>query len=182
MLARVREVVLAAYHVGDAHRDVVDDVDKMEHRVPVRAHDHEVLLLGPLDAAPDGVVDDLGLTGDLEVNRAVLLKRATGGLQFFEMLAVDGRPFALAAGAESAADPRSLVPAEAEPREAVVDDVEERLGVALLVRVLDAQDEDAAGVAGVKPVEQRRAGAADVEEPGGTGAKRTRTWDMSYAE
>ena len=47
------------------------------------------------------------------------------------------------------------------------DAVDPLLAVALGVGVLDAQDEGAAGVAGEEPVEQRRPGAADVEEPRG---------------
>jgi hypothetical protein len=45
-------------------------------------------------------------------------------------------------------------------------------GRALAVGVLDAQQELAAGVAGVEPVEQRRARAADMQEAGGRGGKR----------
>ena len=50
-------------------------------------------------------------------------------------------------------------------------DVHRLLRVARRVGVLDAQDERAAGVPGVQPVEQRRAGAADVEEAGRTRRK-----------
>ena len=46
-----------------------------------------------------------------------------------------------------------------------------RLGAPLLVGVLDPQDEGAAGVPGEQPVEQRRAGAADVEVAGGGGGE-----------
>ena len=100
VLARVRQVVLAADHVRDLHRDVVDDVHEMEHRVAVGADDDEILLLGALDPAADGVVDDLRLAGDLEVDRAVLLVGAAGGPQLLQVLAVDRRPLALAVGPE----------------------------------------------------------------------------------
>ena len=53
----------------------------------------------------------------------------------------------------------------------VEDDLGVRVGAALLVGVLDAQDEGAAGLPGVEPVEQRRAGAADVEVAGGRGGE-----------
>ena len=39
------------------------------------------------------------------------------------------------------------------------------------VGVLDPEDEDAAVMAGEEPVEERGAGAADVEVPGGAGRK-----------
>src|SRR5690606_29679526 len=78
---------------------------------------------------------------------------------------------ALTVGTVVAALAGSFVPLQAQPAQAVVDDVEELLAVALLVGVLDAQDERAAGVAGVEPVEQRGAGAADVKEPGGAGGE-----------
>ena len=42
---------------------------------------------------------------------------------------------------------------------------------ALAVGVLDAQQELAAGVAGIEPVEQRRARPADVQEAGGRGSE-----------
>ncbi len=56
-----------------------------------------------------------------------------------------------------------LVPAEAEPLEAFVDGLEGRLGVALQIGVIDAEDHRAAMAAGVQPVEDKRAGAADVQ-------------------
>ena len=59
------------------------------------------------------------------------------------------------------------VPVELQPLEAVEDGLDGGLGGPLAVGVLDAQDERAAGVAGVKPVEQRRARATDVEVAGG---------------
>jgi hypothetical protein len=62
-----------------------------------------------------------------------------------------------------ALEERSLVPGDPEPGEAVENDAGVRLGAALAVRVLDPQDEHAARVPGVEPVEQRGAGAADVE-------------------
>jgi type II secretory pathway component GspD/PulD (secretin) len=66
------------------------------------------------------------------------------------------------------ADARTLIPVHAQPLQAVVNHVQKGLAVAFLVGVLDAQDEDAAGVAGIQPVEQRRAGASNVEEAGRT--------------
>ncbi len=61
---------------------------------------------------------------------------------------------------------RPLVPVEAEPPERVDDELDVLVGRARAVGVLDAQDEDAAVVAREQPVEQRRAGAADVQVAG----------------
>ena len=61
------------------------------------------------------------------------------------------------------------VPVEAEPAHPVEDRVDRRLGRARLVGILDAQQELAAMVARVEPVEQGRARAADMEEAGGRG-------------
>ena len=63
-------------------------------------------------------------------------------------------------------------------RERVEDDRDALVGAALLVGVLDAEDEGAAGLAGPEPVEERRADAADVQVPGRRGAKRTRAGVM----
>ena len=61
------------------------------------------------------------------------------------------------------------VPVEAEPAQPVEDRVDRRLGRALAVGVLDAQQHLAAEAAGIEPVEQGRARAADMEEAGGRG-------------
>ena len=66
---------------------------------------------------------------------------------------------------------RLAVPEELEPAQAVEDRLHRRLGRPRAVGVLDAQDEPAAVMAGIEPVEQRRAGAADVEESGGRGGE-----------
>ena len=76
----------------------------------------------------------------------------------------------MALGARELAD-RLAVPVEAEPRQPVEDRVDRGLGRALAVGVLDAQQELAAGVAGVEPVEQRGARAADVQEAGRRGGE-----------
>src|SRR6185312_8346894 len=62
---------------------------------------------------------------------------------------------------------RPLVPVELEPLHRVEDGLLRFLRRALEVGVLDAQDELAAVAARVGPVEERRAGAPEVEIPGG---------------
>src|SRR5216117_2906000 len=56
-----------------------------------------------------------------------------------------------------------FVPVEAQPGEAVEDHLRMLVGRASLVGVLDSQQELTALVAGVQPVEERGAGASDVE-------------------
>ena len=61
LLGRVRQVLLGAHDVGDAHLDVVDDVGQQEHRRAVAAQQHEVLdrrRWSNVDLAADEVVDD----------------------------------------------------------------------------------------------------------------------------
>lgn len=62
---------------------------------------------------------------------------------------------------------RAFIPIEAEPLEAVDDALDEFGLVALGVGILDAKDHGAALLAGVEPVEESGAGAADVEIAGG---------------
>ena len=80
------------------------------------------------------------------------------------------------AGGVLALEERALVPGEAEPAEPVEDDPGVRLGAALAVGVLDAEHEGAAGVPGVEPVEERGAGAADVEVAGGRRSEADAGW------
>ena len=68
---------------------------------------------------------------------------------------------------EIAANLRTFVPIEPEPAQPVVDRRGRFLGVARLVRILDAQDERAAVMPREEPVEQRGARAADVQIAGG---------------
>ena len=70
-----------------------------------------------------------------------------------------------------AADVRALVPVESEPFQ-IADDG--RVGIgrrSFRVGVLDAQDEGAVMTAREQPVEQRRAGVADVQLTGWTGSE-----------
>ena len=60
-----------------------------------------------------------------------------------------------------------LVPCEAEPLESFEDGARAFIGAARLVRVFDAQQELSAVLLDEQPVEERGAGAADVEESGG---------------
>src|SRR4051812_30589536 len=74
-------------------------------------------------------------------------------------------------GSVFALEERALVPGDAEPVETVQDDAGVLLRAALAVGVLDPKHVDAAGVSGIEPVEQRGAGAADVEVTGRGGSE-----------
>ena len=190
VLRGVGEVVLAADDVGDAHRDVVDHVDEVEDRLAVGAEEDEVAVLRALDAAAHEVVDhhrgrghllDVALGEVVELHpplaleaeppRAVLLVRPALLGQRLELGAVEVAALRLEIGAAGTADLGTLVPVHPEPAHALEEHAQGLVGVALLVRVLDAEDEGAAGVAGVQPVEEGRPRAADVEEPGGAGGE-----------
>jgi hypothetical protein len=84
---------------------------------------------------------------------------------------VDRQALALEIGAVVAAHQRPLVPLAAQPAQARAEIVQGILHQPLLVGVLDAQDELAVTVAGKEPVEQRRAGRADVQVAGRAGGE-----------
>jgi hypothetical protein len=64
-----------------------------------------------------------------------------------------------------------FVPVEPEPAQPLEDGARGLVGGAGLVGVLDAEQELAAELAGEEPVEERGAGAADVEVAGGRGGE-----------
>ena len=82
--------------------------------------------------------------------------------------------------AEISADLRAFIPIEPEPAEPVVDRLRRFGRVARLIRILDAQDESAAGVTREEPVEKRGARAADVEKAGGRRRKANADSENSY--
>ena len=69
-----------------------------------------------------------------------------------------------------------LVPVEAEPLESLEDRALALVGAASLVRVLDAKEECAAGLARIEPVEESRARAAHVEVSGGRRREANTRW------
>ena len=64
-----------------------------------------------------------------------------------------------------------VIPVEAQPFQPVEDRLHRILCGARTVGILDAQQEFAAGVPRIKPVKQRRAAAANMQEAGGRGSK-----------
>ena len=172
-------MIFAADDVRDVHLQIVNDVDEVEHGLAVRALDDEVginlLAVGQFadNIADDEVMDGDGFALHLEfdgafvfVGEAVREKRLDAALIIFLPLRLEIRAEIAFARAGGVAGERAFVPIEAEPAQAVEDDVHGLLRIARGVGVLDAEDERAAGVAGVKPVEERGARAADVEVAG----------------
>ena len=88
------------------------------------------------------------------------------GNQAFRVFVVDGEAFRLEVGAEIAADPGAFVPINIQPIQAVEDAGDGAGDEALLVGVLDADDEAAAAMPGKEPVEK---GGADVADMGVAG-------------
>src|SRR5690606_3073035 len=85
------------------------------------------------------------------------------GLQeALDVLAVDRQALRLTIGPEVAADVRPLVPGEAEPAQRLEDRRLAARGRALLIGVLDPEDEAAAVLAGEDVVEEADIGGADV--------------------
>ncbi len=73
-------------------------------------------------------------------------------------LAVQGKAFGLLV---------FFVPGEAQPAQPLEDGLDAGLGVALDVGVVEAQHHGSVVVARIEPVEDERAGAADVKKTGG---------------
>lgn len=170
VLPGVGEVVLAPEHVGDAHFDVVHDVDEVEDVAAVGAAEGHVGLFGggEFDIAANEVGDGDGGAGELEADGAGFLGvGAAGGGEGVEVAVVDGLALALEVGAAVAAGFGAFIPVDAEPAETFEDGVAGGFGVTRFVGVLDAEDEGTMKFAGVEPVEQGGAGAADVEVAGG---------------
>ena len=87
--------------------------------------------------------------------------------------------WAVGAALRLIAHSRSFVPRHPQPVQAVDDVTLERLGGAGLVRILQAQDEGAAGVPCEEEVEERGPGRAQVERPGR--ARRDANADFGHA-
>ena len=75
------------------------------------------------------------------------------------------------AGFAGGLEDRRRIRVQAEPGQAVEDDVHRRFGAAGFVGILDAEQEFAAFVAGGEKIEQSGAGAADMQQAGGGGGE-----------
>ncbi len=175
---RRAEQVLAPDDVGDPQVRVVDGVGQQEARgVVAPPPDHEVLDVGVVegDVAPDEVPDlrralghadghaEAGLQGRARHLVLVVVDQVGGtvGQQLLAGGAVEVPPVGLV--------DRALVPVDAQPLEGLENGADQLRPAALLVGVLDAQDQRARLVAGEEPVEQRRAGPTHVQVARGCG-------------
>jgi hypothetical protein len=177
-------VVLAPDDVSDLHFKVIHDIDKMKYRLAVGTNYDEIrvrlLAVSQLAGhiADDQIVDDNRLAFHAEADRAVGLVSQAFVLQFVEAAVVNFAALRLVIRPKEAPRwPRwiggcgALIPIQAEPRQTLQDDFGGFLRVAGGIGVFDSQDESAAGMAGVKPIEKGRPGAADVQETGRTGGE-----------
>ena len=177
------EVAAEVRHIDlDASADdVVEGDDPLPDPEPERASAavrlaRATLVDGQPCAAPDVAWRLLGRLLRLAV-RLELLGRAVAGIrQVVGEQALRGRRVERQAlhlairrvrsAGRLAGDLGALVPVEAEPVQAVEDVLLELDGAAGTIRVLEAQDERAADVAGVEEVEERRACGPDVQWTG----------------
>ena len=194
VLRGVAQVVFAADHVRDAHLQIVHHVDEMKHRLAVGTNQDKIgiqpLAIRQFAAhvADHEVRDDDRLARHFELHRAFVLVSEALVFQFLHAFPVNlrtlrlkvrpvralaGRHAALRRLVVAARRPYqwSFIPFETEPAQAVQDNFDRFLRVAGHVGVFDAENERAARMAGVEPVEQRRAGAADVQKTGRTRSK-----------
>ena len=176
VLRSVGEMVFAADDVGDLHFDVVDYVDEVEDpRAVWAAHGHVGVRPGVGEIERDGAADFVmhcdGLARRAEAQRPRVLVDHALVLQDFQIPLVDGSALALVVGAVVPAFLRALVPFEPEPAKSFVNASDRLLVVTLAVGILNAQNERAAGVTGMEPVEEGGAGPADMKEAGWRGGE-----------
>ena len=93
------------------------------------------------------------------------------GQQAIRMRAVQVEPLGLAVRADVTAGIGPLVPVESQPPQVFEDALLRLARRPLAVGVFDAQDEGAPAMAREQPVEQRRAGVADVQLSRGAWSK-----------
>ena len=169
VLGRVHDVVFPADDVGHLHFNVVHHVDEVENVGAVRAADGHVRRVGGVPVVNGDVSADQVMEGDglgavkAEAPCAAVLIHAPGVLELLEIGVVNIIALALEVGAAVAALHGAFIPVQTQPFHAGEDCAGGFLRVAGIVRVLNAEDEGAAHLAGKQPVEQGGARAADVE-------------------
>ena len=177
-------MVFPAQDMGDFHFQIIHDINEVEHGLAVGPDNDEIRVrlfaVGqfPGDIANDQVGNDDGLAVHLELDGALRFVGQSLVFEFLDPGTINIAPLRLEiraviafAGARRVADGRAFVPIQAEPAQSAQDDLCGLGGVSGGIGVFHAQDERSAGVAGVKPVEQRRPGAANVQKTGWTGCK-----------
>src|SRR5208283_2101223 len=115
------------------------------------------------DAPDNHILNDDGLPFHFEFDGPFAIVGQALVFEFLDATPVNIASLRLKVGAKTPLA-GSLIPIQSEPAQAAQDDIGGFLRIAGRVGVLDAQDKGAAGVAGIKPVEQSRASAADVQQ------------------
>jgi hypothetical protein len=172
VLRRVGKVIIAANDVGNLHFEIVHHVGEMKNPGAVRAADGHIgrdfdVAKIERHLAANQVVHFDQFARETEAPGAAILVEKAGVAQLCEVPLVSGFALALEIRAVIAAHERAFVPIQSEPAQAIEDHLQGFGCIALLVRVLDAQDELAAGVPCVEPVEQRGSRSAHVQIAGG---------------
>ena len=185
LLRRVREVIVAANHVGDPHVRIVHRDREVVQRGAVATRDHEVVL-GPVlepNRPADQVLDHRHpVVRDAQANRRAgtvpglaAVPRASVGPLPGANVVCGGRVGIGVTALDQLCDPlavtltalvlaqRPVVPVELQPAQGIQDLLDVLRHGALTVGVLDPQHELPARVPGEKPVVERGAGAADVQ-------------------
>ena len=176
VLGRVHEVVLAANDVGEAHLEIIDDVDEVEDEGSVRSADNHVGGVGFVGVVDGDFTADEVLHGDwfafeAEAPGAVVFVDAAGVLEFFEPSGVDILSLRLEIWSAVTAGLVTFVPVDAEPFEAGEDGLAGFFGVACFVGVLDAENKISAVLPGVEPVEESGARPSNVQVASGRGGE-----------
>lgn len=168
VLGRVHEMVFATNDVGEAHLEVVDDIDEVEDEGSVGAADDHVGgvgLVGVVDGdfTADEVVHGDGFAIEAEAPRAVVFVNASGVLEFLEPVGVDVLSLGLEVGSTVASCFVAFIPVDAEPCEAGENGLAGFFGVAGFIGIFDAENELSAVFSGIEPVEQGGAGSSNVQ-------------------
>ena len=168
LLRRVRHVIVAADHMRDRHVDVVHDHGEVIRGMAVGAQDDEALdvLVGERNGAVHEIGEGRLPLGHLESDRALVAERAALCQETFGRRSILVEPLRLEVGRVRPIHLRAFVPIETKPAQAVEDAGDHFVRRALDIGVFDAEDEHTTMAPDVQPVEERRAGAADVQVAG----------------
>ena len=159
-----------------AHEVLESDLAILGHaeadRRPLAGGDAGVGLIARQPAARARVLrgtpfGERALTIGIELSdRAEAVIRVRGVQELLCVRGIQVQPLGLPIRSPRTADVGAFVPVQAEPAEIAEDRRFRHVGRALDVGVLDAKDERAAVAAREEPIEQRRAGVADMQMPG----------------
>ena len=129
MLTCIGKVVLSTDNMGDAHRNVIHNINKMKDRFAIGTKNDKVLLLRPFNQSAHFIINNLwggtylfnltllvvielsvALPFQPEENGTILLRGATGIVKFLQVFLIYSRPLTLKIRAKLTTDIRALVP------------------------------------------------------------------------